>query len=92
MLESSPNREDTIYQSKAVGEPPLMLAISVFHAIRDACAACGSPGALPDLTAPATPESVLRAIESVAMPAIGVVGDAGTVVDDVAADEARSHG
>jgi xanthine dehydrogenase large subunit len=84
MLESSPNREDTIYRSKAVGEPPLMLAISVFHAIRDACAACGSPGALPHLTAPATPESVLRAIESVAM--------SGVVVDRVEADAARSHG
>jgi xanthine dehydrogenase large subunit len=65
MLESVPNREDTIHRSKAVGEPPLMLAISVFHAIRDACAACGAPGNLPDLTAPATPESVLRAIDSV---------------------------
>jgi xanthine dehydrogenase large subunit len=65
MLESAPNREDTIHRSKAVGEPPLMLAISVFHAIRDACAACGAPGNLPDLLAPATPESVLRAIDSV---------------------------
>ena len=65
ILERSPNREDTIYRSKAVGEPPLMLAISVFHAIRDACAACGPTGSLPHLTAPATPESVLRAIDSV---------------------------
>jgi xanthine dehydrogenase large subunit len=64
VLERSPNREDTIYRSKAVGEPPLMLAISVFHAIRDACAACGPPGASPQLAAPATPESVLRAIDS----------------------------
>jgi xanthine dehydrogenase large subunit len=61
-LASSPNREDTIYRSKAVGEPPLMLAISVFHAIRDACAACGPSGELPQLTAPATPEAVLRAV------------------------------
>jgi len=38
LLAASPNREQTIYRSKAVGEPPLMLAISVFHAIRDACA------------------------------------------------------
>jgi xanthine dehydrogenase large subunit len=64
LLERSPNTEDTIYRSKAVGEPPLMLAISVFHAIRDACAACGPTGVLPNLTAPATPESVLRAIDS----------------------------
>ena len=65
ILERSPNRQDTIYRSKAVGEPPLMLAMSVFHAIRDACAACGPTGSLPHLTAPATPESVLRAIDSV---------------------------
>ncbi len=69
ILERSPNREDTIYRSKAVGEPPLMLAISVFHAIRDACAACGAAGALPQLASPATPESVFRAINTVRGPA-----------------------
>jgi xanthine dehydrogenase large subunit len=63
LLDASPNREQTVYRSKAVGEPPLMLAISVFHAIRDACAACLPAGSLPDLTAPATPEAVLRALE-----------------------------
>jgi xanthine dehydrogenase large subunit len=63
ILEHSPNREETIHRSKAVGEPPLMLAISVFHAIRDACAACGPAGTPPQLTAPATPEAVLRAID-----------------------------
>jgi xanthine dehydrogenase large subunit len=62
LLPAAPNSEDTIFRSKAVGEPPLMLAISVFHAIRDACAACGPAGCLPDLTAPATPEAVLRAV------------------------------
>ena len=60
LLESSPNREDTIYRSKAVGEPPLMLALSVFFALRDAAAAAGAER--PALSAPATPESVLRAI------------------------------
>ncbi|MCW8925466.1 MAG: xanthine dehydrogenase molybdopterin binding subunit, partial [Xanthomonadales bacterium] len=55
------NREATIHRSKAVGEPPLMLALSVFHALRDAIACPGNP--LPDLKAPATPEAVLRAIE-----------------------------
>ena len=60
LLESSPNREDTIYRSKAVGEPPLMLALSVFFALRDAAAAAGADR--PTLSAPATPESVLRAI------------------------------
>ncbi len=61
LVEGLPNVEDTIYRSKAVGEPPLMLGISVLHAIRDAIAA-GRPGVLPRLTAPATPEAVLRAL------------------------------
>ena len=61
-LQHAPNREDTIYRSKAVGEPPLMLAISVFHAIRDAVASCGPGHGLPQLSAPATPEAILRAI------------------------------
>jgi xanthine dehydrogenase large subunit len=64
LLPAAPNSEDTIFRSKAVGEPPLMLAISVFHAIRDACAACGPAGCMPDLPAPATPEAVLRAIST----------------------------
>jgi len=65
ILEHEPNREDTIHRSKAVGEPPLMLCISTFLAIRDAIAAC-APYArvLPELQAPATPEAVLRAIEA----------------------------
>ena len=61
LLQNAANREDTIYRSKAVGEPPLMLGISAFHAIRDAIATDDQP--LPDLQAPATPEAVLRAIE-----------------------------
>ena len=61
-LFGEPNREHTIHRSKAVGEPPLMLAISLFHAVRDAIAGCAAAGARPPLTAPATPESVLRAI------------------------------
>ncbi|MDJ0941618.1 MAG: xanthine dehydrogenase molybdopterin binding subunit, partial [Woeseiaceae bacterium] len=61
LLQNSANREDTIYRSKAVGEPPLMLALSVFHAIRDAIATADNP--LPPLDAPATPEAVLNAWE-----------------------------
>jgi xanthine dehydrogenase large subunit len=61
LLQNAGNREDTIYRSKAVGEPPLMLGISAFHAIRDAIATDEKP--LPDLQAPATPEAVLKAIE-----------------------------
>jgi len=54
------NRENTIFRSKAVGEPPFMLGISAFLALSDAIAACGS--AYPALDAPATPERVLAAI------------------------------
>jgi xanthine dehydrogenase large subunit len=55
------NREDNVHGSKAVGEPPFMLAISVFEALRDAVAqAGGNPQAM---SAPATAEEVLRALE-----------------------------
>jgi xanthine dehydrogenase large subunit len=54
------NREETVYRSKAVGEPPFILGISAFLAISDAVAACG-PG-YPALDAPATPERVLAAV------------------------------
>ncbi|MEP6939418.1 MAG: molybdopterin cofactor-binding domain-containing protein, partial [Rudaea sp.] len=65
ILEHAPNPEDTIHRSKAVGEPPLMLAMSTLHAIRDAVAACGPAHAIPRLPAPATPEAVLRAIDAI---------------------------
>ncbi|MEO8856542.1 MAG: xanthine dehydrogenase molybdopterin binding subunit, partial [Burkholderiaceae bacterium] len=60
-----PNREDNVYGSKAVGEPPLMLAVSVYEALR---AAVGSakeldPHAPVRLDAPATAENVLRALK-----------------------------
>src|SRR5450631_2382853 len=55
LFDAEPNREDTIHRSKAVGEPPLMLAISVFCAIRDAIASCGPARARAELAAPATP-------------------------------------
>jgi xanthine dehydrogenase large subunit len=55
------NREETIYRSKAVGEPPLMLGISVFAAIADALHSL-APGQPVPLDAPATAESILRAV------------------------------
>ena len=64
LMESSPNREDTVFRSKAVGEPPFMLALSVFLAIRDAVASTGDDHFRPPLQAPATPEAVLRAVQS----------------------------
>ncbi|MBE9637789.1 xanthine dehydrogenase molybdopterin binding subunit [Salipiger mangrovisoli] len=54
------NVEETIYRSKAVGEPPFMLGISAFLALSDAVASCGDD--YPDLVAPATPENVLAAV------------------------------
>ncbi|HUF88005.1 MAG TPA: xanthine dehydrogenase molybdopterin binding subunit [Thermohalobaculum sp.] len=59
------NRELTIRRSKAVGEPPLMLAISAFQAISHAVAAAGDHQVYPALDAPATPERVLGAVERV---------------------------
>jgi xanthine dehydrogenase large subunit len=58
------NREETIYRSKAVGEPPLMLANSVFCALADAVHALDPTQPVP-LDAPATPEAILRACEAV---------------------------
>ena len=58
------NREQTIFRSKAVGEPPLMLAASVLFALSDAVAQAGN-GTYPELDAPATPERVLMALERV---------------------------
>jgi xanthine dehydrogenase large subunit len=56
------NREDNVGGSKAVGEPPFMLAISVWEAIRDAVAQTRGDEAQVRMDAPATPESVLRAL------------------------------
>jgi xanthine dehydrogenase large subunit len=56
---------DAIHRSKAVGEPPLLLPISVLLAIRDAVSAVGGHAVCPPLDAPATPEAVLRAVQAV---------------------------
>jgi xanthine dehydrogenase molybdopterin-binding subunit B len=58
-------QKDVVYGSKAVGEPPLMLAISVREAIRDAVAAFGSPGREVPLALPATCEAIFMAIQRV---------------------------
>ncbi len=61
LYRSSGNPQETIYRSKAVGEPPVMLANSVFCAITDAVASL-KPGVIPDLDAPATPEAIMKAV------------------------------
>ena len=65
------NPEDTIHRSKAVGEPPLMLAISVFHAISDAVASLADYRLQPNLDAPATPECILLAADELRERAAG---------------------
>ncbi|QTN34886.1 xanthine dehydrogenase molybdopterin binding subunit [Cognatishimia activa] len=62
-LYENENAEDTIYRSKAVGEPPFMLGISALMALSDAVCACGSN--YPDLDAPATAERVYMAAKKV---------------------------
>ncbi|MGQ0583219.1 MAG: xanthine dehydrogenase molybdopterin binding subunit [Reyranella sp.] len=65
MLENAPSREATIFRSKAVGEPPLLLATAVWTALKDAIAAVGDGRAAVHLDAPATPERVLASVAAV---------------------------
>ena len=66
IYESGINAEDSIFRSKAVGEPPLMLAISTLHAIRDAIASTADYALSPKLDAPATAEAILTSINELA--------------------------
>ncbi len=59
------NAEPTVHRSKAVGEPPFMLAMCVLHALSDAVASVADHKVCPRLDAPATPERVLMAVERV---------------------------
>jgi xanthine dehydrogenase large subunit len=59
------NREETIHRSKAVGEPPLMLALSAFQALRDAIASGTEYRHSPRLYAPATDERILAAVDEI---------------------------
>jgi len=64
LVPDAPNREHTIYNSKAVGEPPFMLGISVWSALKDAIASVADYKVSPVLDTPATPERVLWAVEA----------------------------
>ena len=70
-LYQNSNVEDTIHRSKATGEPPLLLPFSVFFAIRDAISSVGGHRVSPPLHAPATGESILKAINAVRAAAPG---------------------
>jgi len=63
-LFDEPNAAETVYRSKAVGEPPLMLALSVWCALRDAAASFADYRFNPPLGAPATAEQVYYAIQA----------------------------
>ncbi|MBW3707573.1 xanthine dehydrogenase molybdopterin binding subunit [Streptomyces griseus] len=63
LLENA-TEEGAVYGSKAVGEPPLMLAFSVREALRQAAAAFGPAGVSVELASPATPEAVYWAVEA----------------------------
>jgi xanthine dehydrogenase large subunit len=89
------NAEPTVFRSKAVGEPPLLLAFSVFLAIRDAVsAAVPDAQAAPPLRAPATPEAILDAIAALeasrAGDAVTANGAATTVTADSSNDASEA--
>jgi len=62
LLQEAPNVANTIFRSKAVGEPPLMLAISAWCAIREVIAGLTDSSQTIQLKAPATPENIMNAI------------------------------
>jgi len=63
LLENRQNPQDTVFHSKAVGEPPFMLGISVWCAIKDAVASLADYRVQPLIDAPATPERVLWGVQ-----------------------------
>jgi xanthine dehydrogenase large subunit len=63
ILQNAPNREETVFRSKAVGEPPLMLALSVWLAVRDAISSLSDYKLAPVIDAPTTPDRVLAAVD-----------------------------
>jgi len=58
------NKENVVNKSKTTGEPPLMNAMSVFFAIKDAIASVGDYNILPIISAPATPEKILMSVKN----------------------------
>ena len=63
LVENRKNPEDTVFHSKAVGEPPFMLGIATWCAIKDAVASLADYRVQPNIDAPATPERVLWGVE-----------------------------
>ena len=65
ILQNAPNKEETVFRSKAVGEPPLMLALSVWLAVRDAISSLSDYKLAPVIDAPTTPDRVLAAVDEI---------------------------
>ncbi|MFY0664495.1 MAG: xanthine dehydrogenase molybdopterin binding subunit [Natronospirillum sp.] len=65
LVESRKNPEDTVFHSKAVGEPPFMLGIAAWCAIKDAVASIADYRVQPQIDAPATPERVLKGVQQI---------------------------
>ena len=63
IFKNGKNKENVVNKSKTTGEPPLMLAMSVFYAIKDAVASVGEYKVIPKLDAPATPEKILMSLK-----------------------------
>ncbi|MPV36353.1 xanthine dehydrogenase molybdopterin binding subunit [Georgenia subflava] len=74
--------DGVVYGSKAVGEPPLMLAFSVREALRDAVAAFGPAGRAVELASPATPEAVFWAVETSRQAAAAAPAPVGATAGD----------
>ncbi|MFT6558414.1 xanthine dehydrogenase molybdopterin binding subunit [Sneathiella sp.] len=72
LFENAENVEDSIHKSKAVGEPPFMLAISAFNALTEAVSSVSNYELFPELDAPATPERILKSVRAMQ---IGVTSD-----------------
>jgi xanthine dehydrogenase large subunit len=68
LVENRKNPEDTVYHSKAVGEPPFMLGISVWCALKDAVASLSNYNQQPNINSPATPEAMMWAIHAMKQP------------------------
>ena len=63
IFKNGKNKENVVNKSKTTGEPPLMLAMSVFYAIKDAVASVGDYKVIPKIDAPATPEKILMSLK-----------------------------
>jgi xanthine dehydrogenase large subunit len=80
LVENRKNPEDTVFHSKAVGEPPFMLGIAAWCAIKDAVASLGDYRLQPNIDAPATPERVLWGCEQMRQAMAGALTHAAVEV------------